>query len=108
MRHRRNLGTLRLKVTFKKLEKYTREHGSFELSCNGKEVTLVFVPTLPEVLEKGVDESPPRVIMHGEMNNGTVEFATVEIETKNGTSEKDSIDAEMTYGSWLDYIEENY
>lgn len=97
-----------LKVSYHKLEKYTKEHGSYELSSDGTDVVLVFVPTHQEVLEKGDSDSPPRVILRGRISNGIVEFQRVEIEDQNGTHEKDMRDAEMTYSSWLDYVEENY
>lgn len=97
-----------LKVSLQKLERYARLQGNYELSTNGGQVTLVFVPTLPEVLEKGDGDSPPRVVMHGTEKEGVVEFTRVEVERQNGTEEKDIAEAEMAYRSWLEYIEENY
>ncbi len=98
----------RLRVSLEKLERYARLQGSYELSSDGDQITLVFVPTLPEVLEKGDGDSPPRVVMHGTEKKGVVEFTKVEVERHSGTEEKDIAEAEMIYSSWLEYIEENY
>ena len=76
-----------LRVSYRKLERYAKEHGSYELSSDGATVTLVFVPTHPEVLEKGDSDTSPRVVMQGVIRNGIVEFQSVKIEDQNGVHE---------------------
>ena len=99
----------KMKVSLPKLEKYARDHGSYELTRSGeKQILLSFVPTFPEAVEKS-DTSPPRVIMTGLITNGNVEFTKVEIENSEGeTRERSMEEAELVYSSWLEYIEENY
>ncbi len=97
-----------LEVTFRKLEEYAKQHGSYELVAEGDDVTLTFVPAFPEALEKNEGDCPPRVIMRGKLIEGTIHFDNVEVEDRSGLHVKEMEDAELTYKSWLDYIEENY
>lgn len=73
----------------------------------GTNITLTFVPTFPEAQDKG-DATTHRVVMSGKLVNEFVIFDQVEIEDESGLRLKDPEEAELTYGSWLDYIEDNY
>ena len=96
-----------LKVSFDKLQKYTEEHGSYELIKEGDSIVLSFVPNFPEAVEKG-DTNPPRVTLLGRLiEDNKVVFDKVEIEDSLGQRVRDKEEAELVYGSWLDYIEQN-
>ncbi len=97
-----------LQVSLTKLRKYAKEHGGYELLETGEEIQLSFVPSFPEALEKSESDIQPRVFMQGKIFRDTVTFLTVEIEDSFGTRMKDMQDAELTYKSWLQFIEENY
>ena len=102
--------TDKLRVSLSKLEKYTHEHGGYDLSNHedGK-ITLSFVPNFPEATEKG-DSTPPRVTLYGKLiQNSTIEFDRVEMEDSTGQRKtRDKEEAELVYGGWLDFIEHNY
>jgi hypothetical protein len=46
--------------------------------------------------------------MRGSVSKGKIRFQSVEVEDRLGLHEKDMEDAELTYRSWLEFIEENY
>lgn len=96
-----------MQVSLRKLEKYCKDQGGFEVTRTNDNVALSFVPTFPEAQEKG-DSTTPRVTMYGKLHNGLVTFDRFEVENESGRSLKDPEDAELTYGSWVAYIEENY
>ena len=97
----------KLTVSLDKLERYAANQGGYDIFVERNVVILSFVPVFPEVLEKG-DESPPRVVMTGELSKGKVEFQKVVIEDGNNTFQRSPEESEMVYKSWLDFIEENY
>ena len=98
-----------LKVTFRKLEKYADLHGGYEILKDNGMITLTFVPAFPEALEKGDSSPPPRVIMTGVVSeDGILQFNQVQIEDSRGIRERDADEAALVYGSWLQYIEDNY
>ncbi len=97
-----------LKVNLSKLKKYVSEQGGYEITEDGEEFELSFVPSFPEALEKSYSGIQPRVVMRGKLKRGDVTFVSIEIEDEKGTRKKDMNEAELTYRSWLDYIEENY
>jgi len=98
----------KLSVNLQKLEKYAALHGGYEILKDKNQITVSFVPAFPEALEKGDDSSPPRVIMTGELMRERVEFSKVEVEDSAGLRTRDQKEAELVYGSWLEFIEENY
>jgi hypothetical protein len=99
----------KLHVSFSKLEKYIEQRGGYDLEREGNKVTLSFVPAFPEALEKGWEDAPPpRVIMHGKVEKGTLFFDAVEVEENHKIRSKEYETAEFTYRSWLQYIEDNY
>jgi hypothetical protein len=99
----------KLQVTYSKLKKYIDQLGGYDLSRDKNSITLSFAPAFPEALEKGSEDHPvPRVIMHGKLVKGKLTFDSVEIEEDHNLREKDPDTAELTYSSWLRYIEENY
>jgi hypothetical protein len=96
-------------VTFSKLKRYIEQQGGYDLEQLGNDVSLSFVPVFPEAIEKGRDDaSPPRVILHGKINRQELTFYSVEIEENHTLRTKDFETAELTYRSWLEFIEENY
>lgn len=95
-------------MTYSKLKRYIEEQGGYDLSESNENVVLSFVPTFPEALEKGASDSPPRVVMQGLLKDDSVTFSSVQVEEENVTKVKDSQTAELTYRSWIAYIEENY
>ncbi len=97
----------RLSVTLSKLRKYVDEQGGYELIEDNGNISLTFVPSFPEALEKSEGQSP-RIIMTGGLKDGIVEFEMVQVEEDDKTTSKDRDVAELAYGSWLEYIEENY
>ncbi len=96
-----------MKVTYAKLERYCKEQRDFDLDKKDGEVTLTFAPTFPEARDKG-DSAYHRIVMHGKFVEGLVIFKQIEVEDESGHHFKDSEEAELTYGSWLGYIEENF
>jgi hypothetical protein len=46
--------------------------------------------------------------MKGKISKGKVQFESVEIEDRLGIRKKEMEVAELTYRSWLEFIEENY
>jgi hypothetical protein len=103
------LGGFKLRVTYSKLQEYAKQHGGYDVSVEGEDIVLTFVPAFPEALEKGDSETPPpRVMMKGKLTMGKIEFESVEVEDKSGIHKKEMEDAELTYRSWLEFIEENY
>jgi hypothetical protein len=99
----------RLRVTFSKLKKYVEEQGGYDLHEEKGEVALSFIPTFPEAQEKGAEDSPPpRVIMHGRLEAGFLTFDVIEIEQDHKVRTKDLETAELAYGTWLEFIEQNY
>jgi hypothetical protein len=98
----------RLRVTFSKLKKYAEEQGGYDISETGGKIVLSFVPSFPEALEKGATSSPPRVVMEGDLRKGVVTFTQVRVEEETNSRIKDEFEAELTYRSWIAFIEENY
>lgn len=96
-----------LSVTLSKLKKYVKEQGGYDLFELGNEVTLTFVPSFPEALEKS-DGASPRIIMHGKVVGNAVVFEKIEVEEELGIREKELEDAKIAYHAWLGFIEENY
>jgi hypothetical protein len=62
-----------LKVTLSKLLKYTNENKLFQVSQNGSELNLVFVPNFPEAEAHSRGE-PVRIIMKGKVKEDKVVF----------------------------------
>ena len=96
-----------MKVTYAKLERYCREQRDFQLDKKDEEVTMTFAPTFPEARDKG-ESADRRIMMHGKFVDGFVIFDQVEVEDETGHRFKDTEEAELTYGGWLGYIEENF
>ncbi len=69
---------------------------------------LSFVPSFPEAVEKGANVSPPRVLMQGKLLNDVVTFSLVQVDDEDRSRIKDDSEAELTYKSWIAFIEENY
>ncbi len=103
-----NLELAGLKVSYSKLLKYIDEQGGYDISETGGKIMLSFVPSFPEAIEKGENTSPPRVVMYGDLNDGVVTFSLVQVEDDTKTRTKDASEAELTYRSWIAFIEENY
>ena len=98
----------RLKVTYSKLRRYIEEQGGYDLYETDGKVELSFVPSFPEALEKSMGDSTPRVTMKGILDSDRLTFSSIIVEEDGITREKDPETAELTYKSWLAYIEENY
>ena len=94
-------------MTYSKLEKFCKEEGSYDLSRQNDKITLTFVPTFPEAVEKG-DSITPKITLIGSISGDKVEFTQVEVDDSSGLHLKDQEEAGLVYQSWLDYIEENY
>lgn len=97
-----------LRVTFSKLQKYIDEQGGYDLTLSDGSVVLSFVPSFPEALEKGATDFPPRVVMRGALKGDYVTFSSFELEEDDVTKVKDPEEAELTYRSWIAFIEDNY
>ncbi|MHB1908404.1 MAG: hypothetical protein ACYCQJ_05980 [Nitrososphaerales archaeon] len=99
----------KLTVNFSKLKRYIDQQGGYDLEQDSNKITLSFVPAFPEALEKSWDDKPaPRVIMHGKISGSSVLFDSVQIEEDGILRPKDLEVAELTYRSWLQFIEDNY
>jgi hypothetical protein len=97
-----------LQVTYSKLRRYIEEQGGYDLYEVGLKVELSFVPSFPEALEKSAGESTPRVTMKGVVDSDRLTIFSITVEQDGTTREKDPETAELTYKSWLAFIEENY
>jgi len=97
-----------MKVSLSKLRNYTTEHGGYEILQLPDEIQLSFVPSFPEALEKSDSEIQPRVTMYGRLEGDIITFLKVEVDDSRGHRIKDMKDAEMTYKSWLEFVEDNY
>ncbi len=96
-----------LSVTLAKLKKYVKEQGGYDLYEDSDKVTLTFVPSFPEALEKS-EGANPRIIMHGTIERSKVVFEKIQVEEEGMVRDKDLEDAKLAYHAWLGYIEENY
>ena len=97
-----------LEVNYSKLKKYIEQQGGYDLSETGDTIVLSFMPSFLEALEKGETNTPPRVIMHGKLESGIVTFFLVQVEDDDSVRSKDPDESELTYQSWLQFIEDNY
>jgi hypothetical protein len=96
-----------LKVTLSKLLKYTNENKLFQVSQNGSELNLVFVPNFPEAEAHSRGE-PVRIIMKGKVKEDKVVFEKIYVDESTSYYEKDMEEAVHAYSAWLEFIEENY